>query len=259
MAGRIRDYLKKHSIATALTLCVVDAFVLFFLRGHNPDSVTEGMAPRLLMIIVTGFSLWWLGFYKTAGLKKQGFLKSLRFGLILVLIALLILVGSLRHTSTFLGIGTLAIYTINMLLVGLHEELLMRGFVLNVMLKTWNIKKYGILWAVLASSGIFGLMHFTNLTGNNTGSTIAQAVYAMFIGIFFASIFVRTKNLYGLILLHSFVDWCFFFGTECFHSTGLAPKSGSFTLVLGSVLFLVLGLVYLRKIFHNLSNVAKVE
>jgi uncharacterized protein len=247
----IENLQKKHIVVVALALCIVDAAVLFLMRSPNPDSVTEGMIPRLIMIAITGLLLWRIGLYKTAGLQIKGFSKSLLLGLPLTIIALLILMGSLRNAGSFLGIGTVLIYTANMLIVGLHEELLVRGFLLNSFLERWKSKRMGIVLAVFLSSIIFGLMHFTNLAGNNAIPTIAQAVYATFIGIFFASIFIRTRNLYGLIILHAFIDWCFYFVSTCFQATTTTTNTGQWTLVIGSLLFAIIGLFYIRKSFFQ--------
>jgi len=243
----MRRYLKTHIIAAVLVFCIVDGVILFLMRSPNPDSAAEGMLPRLIMIVILGVLLPWLGLFKTAGLQKKGFWNSLLLGLPLIIVSLLVLLGSLRNRGNFLGLPTVLIYSLNMLIVGIHEELLVRGFVLNAMLKRWQSSRSGVIGSVVFSSGIFGLLHLTNLASASVADTLAQVIYSIFIGVFFASIFVRTRNIYGLAFLHAFVDWCFYFVVTCFQTSSSSAKSDPLIIILVSLVFFATGLLYLRR------------
>jgi len=107
------------------------------------------------------------------------------------------------------SIQKLVYYSLIMLCIGLFEEILCRGVILNNMLKKWGNTKKGILRVVIISSLIFGLGHVINLIIFPTLiiRTISQILYASLHGILYASIYLRTKNIWALILLHAVYDW----------------------------------------------------
>ncbi|MDO5519277.1 MAG: CPBP family intramembrane metalloprotease [bacterium] len=93
--------------------------------------------------------------------------------------------------------------------VGLFEEVLLRGTVLNIMNEQWKNRKHGPYAAVGASSLLFGLAHFLNyFNGSNyLNPTIAQVFYATFIGLFMASVYLKSGNLWLVIILHGLFDF----------------------------------------------------
>lgn len=95
--------------------------------------------------------------------------------------------------------------------VGLIEESFFRGLILAILLSAWGINKKGIYRSVIVSSILFGLVHLTNLFNILKGKdvmieTISQVFYVTFLGIFFAAIYLRTKNLWIAVIIHSLFD-----------------------------------------------------
>lgn len=89
---------------------------------------------------------------------------------------------------------------------GFFEEVVCRGFVVSNMMDKWQGRKNYVLKSVLASGIIFGLMHLMNLGGANTAETIMQIFYAAGLGIYFGAVYVRTRNLWGTVVMHALVD-----------------------------------------------------
>lgn len=94
---------------------------------------------------------------------------------------------------------------------GLIEEGFFRGLILAVLLSVWGINKKGIYRSVIVSSILFGLVHLTNLLNILKGKdvmieTISQVFYATFLGILFAAIYLRTKNLWIPVIIHALFD-----------------------------------------------------
>ncbi len=91
---------------------------------------------------------------------------------------------------------------------GLFEEILCRGFILNLLLRKWGQNKKGVYFSVIISSVIFALGHFNGLlTGKmDLWSTIAQIFYAFFIGVCFAACYLRIQSLWPVIILHALFD-----------------------------------------------------
>lgn len=89
------------------------------------------------------------------------------------------------------------------LLVGLAEEYIFRGILLSLFLKLFHKNVYG---AVIASSVLFGALHLINLKALSIGYVSSQVLFAMAIGIIFATIYVKTNNLSIVIILHALRD-----------------------------------------------------
>lgn len=113
-----------------------------------------------------------------------------------------------KNSISFPGIEKLILFTLVMLFVGIFEEVLCRGIILNNMLNKWGYTKAGILKSVLLSSLIFGLGHLANLFGYSTPiRTLTQVIYTSLNGILFASVYLRCKNIWAVAILHAGYDW----------------------------------------------------
>lgn len=84
------------------------------------------------------------------------------------------------------------------------EEFFFRGVLINNYIKNGiNIRK-----SIIYSSIIFGLFHMVNMFKvDDFFSLFNQIVVAIFIGILFGSLFVLTKNIYLISLLHALINF----------------------------------------------------
>ena len=89
---------------------------------------------------------------------------------------------------------------------GFFEEVVCRGLVLSNMMDKWKGKKNAVLKSVLASGIIFGLIHFMNIGSDVFRATLMQVCYAAGMGIYFGAVYVRTRNLWGTVVMHALID-----------------------------------------------------
>ena len=103
---------------------------------------------------------------------------------------------------------------IDALLVGLYEEFVFRGFVLNIFIKRWGKSHKGVVTSAYLSSIIFGLVHLFNLfSGAGVVEVCVQVVYATIMGIAFSALLIRTNwNLLWCALIHGLFDVAAGFG-----------------------------------------------
>ncbi|MHC5250694.1 lysostaphin resistance A-like protein [Enterococcus sp. LJL90] len=104
--------------------------------------------------------------------------------------------GNLQIRETFQPIDLIN----SVLLVGLTEELVFRGWILNFLLTKMN--KFG---ALILSSSLFLLIHFP--TWIHTGTLIPNLVsggfmQVFFLGILFGIAFIKSKNIFVPMLFH---------------------------------------------------------
>lgn len=89
---------------------------------------------------------------------------------------------------------------------GFFEEVICRGIILTNMMERWENKGRYILRSVLLSGIAFGFAHFINLMNGDVIGTVQQVLYAAALGIFFGAAYLRTRNIWGMIIVHSIID-----------------------------------------------------
>lgn len=144
--------------------------------------------------------------------KKESLKTGLFYGLFfLVTSAIFILIYSSGFKNVF---AVLNLFLLS-LLVGISEEFLCRGFLLNEFLERYGNTKKGIWFSIIVSSIIFGLMHFSNIFTNNQPvfMTITQVINAIAIGLLFALIYYKTKNIWTVVILHGLWDFSLLLST----------------------------------------------
>ena len=113
------------------------------------------------------------------------------------------------------GICFFLICGVASLSIGLLEEYVWRGILLNMFLAAWGKKKNGIYCAVVVSSLGFGLCHYRNLlVGQNFADTTKQVLYAICFGMFLAALFIQTNHLFIPVLVHGLCNFSNFFMNE---------------------------------------------
>lgn len=90
---------------------------------------------------------------------------------------------------------------------GITEELVFRVLLMGSFLHLAAGRPWRIWGAAVFSSAIFGLMHLNNLnSGQPLDTTLIQVMYSFSIGMLFAAVYARTRNILPAMLLHALVD-----------------------------------------------------
>lgn len=135
------------------------------------------------------------------------------------------------------GAAVVVAWLVAGLCIGFAEEMLTRGFVVNLM------RKHGYREIVVAcvSAALFAALHSGNLlTGQSLFATLFQLVYTFAFGICMYLALRVTGNLIWPILLHATTDPSIFLQTEYPTEGGLAAVAG-----LGNPAVILTGLVLL--------------
>ena len=76
------------------------------------------------------------------------------------------------------------------------------------MMYHWKDDNRKVLKSVLWSSVIFGVLHLGNLfSGQGVATTLLQVSYSTILGIVFAAVYIRTKNLWSVAIIHGLIDF----------------------------------------------------
>lgn len=134
--------------------------------------------------------------------------------------------------------------------IGITEEVICRGYVVSNLMRKWQDKPNRVMLSVIASSIGFGCIHMFNvfISKDIVGSLI-QVAYCIAIGIFFGATYVRSRNIWGNIILHSLIDTFALLGGN--NANGFDSETGvdliSVLIVVAvSVILVLVALVYLR-------------
>ena len=247
---------KKYLYIAVVMVCLIMMLVLeftdiSFLNNQIVSIMLKGSISRILggsafIIILIGLGYQYLNPF------RKPFLKSLAViipGLIIALNNFPIIAyldGRTQLTEPFYEVYYFALESFT---IGFFEEVVFRGVILIVLLQRFPKTKKGMFMAVIISSAVFGLIHLINiLTGANVGSTLLQVGYSFLMGMMWAVVFIKTKNIWMSIILHASYN---FFGMVLFTLGNVNGRYDIFTVITTTILALVVAGYY----FHILQRI----
>ena len=161
--------------------------------GYLFGSVQEavGLAVALLLLTRTG---------RLDLLRRRGcgFLNGLLVGMYPLFFG--------RPDTPLLPLPRILTFLLNMILVGVAEELVFRGIIAQTLLERYGTARAGVWKACLVSGALFGAAHLSNLLGSAPFGVLMQCVFAASLGVMLAAIYFRTGNLWVTVFLHSAMD-----------------------------------------------------
>ena len=148
--------------------------------------------------------------------KREGFFKSLYIGLPMFIISIVYLISSVSQLviSKSFNIYNFLALVLYCLTIGIFEEFLCRGWILNEFLEEHGSNRKQVITSIILSALIFGGMHISNIwiAHQDPFITILQICNAVTLGVFLGGVYYRTKNIWGVIFLHGFYDFALMLG-----------------------------------------------
>lgn len=147
-----------------------------------------------------------------AGLLRRrgsGFFNGLLVGMYPLFFIGYTTVGTLafdRPDTPLLPLPRILTFMLNMILVGVAEELVFRGIIAQTLLERYGTARAGVWKACLVSGVLFGAAHLTNILGSAPFGVLMQCVFAASLGTLFAAVYFRTGNLWVTVFLHGAMD-----------------------------------------------------
>lgn len=223
-------------------------FVSLYLVNHFlvEDLLLSSIIESLYQVI--GGMVFVVLMYDT-GYKLFRFKKELLYSSLIVIIPGLIIGFNNFPISAYLNdrfiMNTSQLYVYLYLLqsftTAFFEEVIFRGIIFFVIIQRLPNTKDGLFKAIIISSAIFGLTHLLNLTaGAGITSTLLQVAYSFLMGMMWAVVFIKTRNILYPIILHGVYN---FFGNVLYKTGTVINRYDTATLVITSVLA-VLAIVY---------------
>ena len=179
---KVWKHIEIFFILVSLMILIISSFFRF---DNNAIMGFDKLIADIIITIICYLLILKLGLKNTAGCNKKGFKKGLILGIPFLIIGIGSVIFSnmgtdfsnIKHISIFNTI----LFTINMLFVGINEEVWMRGLVLNGLMKKYE--KSSIWKPIIISSLIFGLVHLPNIFFVEPLTLLIQVINAMCGGI----------------------------------------------------------------------------
>lgn len=227
---------QKIVLVTLAIAVILFQFVDFSSLGYIKDidmitnSITRFTAGILLMLLLMGF-----------GRRDLFTFKNVKKSLLIIIPALLISINNFPIIAYLDGRANLTepfyrviLFLIECLSVGFFEEILFRGILLIILIEKLNHLKNGMFVSVLISSLIFGFLHLVNLfEGASISSTMLQVGYSFLMGMLWAVIYLKTGNLWLVMILHATYN---FFGQVMFYLGSVEGRYDNITIGVTTIL-----------------------
>lgn len=134
-------------------------------------------------------------------------------------------------------------------MAGFVEEVCFREIAVSYMTKRW-IDEKRIPFIAVASGLMFGLTHITNVgSGYEIVSALLQVVLCIFMGVFYASIYLRKGNVWVICLFYFIHDLLTFMAAESITVLGVTELPDWIMIYIAAIEFVLClcGFFYIRK------------
>ena len=220
MSKALKEFIFSHVILSACLLGIffMSALVIFasLVIGVPQDGLPPGAVDlaifTLAQLVLTGFILMLMkkiDVFETQDYKVKRIGRGFLIGWVGIVIPISVFFINFTQydSNSFIKpeLVTLIVTALHPFLgTGLFEEVLFRGLILKLLLVKLGCSKKGIIQAAFISSIIFGIVHIVNyiVGAAHLLPTLTQVIFASAGGVFYAAIYLRTRNLLIPIFMH---------------------------------------------------------
>lgn len=261
-----RHLILDHPILLAVLLPIIGILVaallpgpiILTLRAHgvtdkNLIGIVNQVSGAIFRLLIAWLFIWLV----KRGVGKEfkiGFNRNhVREGMLLASVGLLVAIynipeglmhgESIKNTAS--GVMMAVLFGIA---PGFYEEVGCRGIVLTNLMRKWKGRPNSVYTVLLASSFAFGAVHLINLVSSPTAGVVLQVLYAAALGIFFGAVYLRTRNLWGVAIVHSIIDMTAYLMEDGPRETILADYISSAAII---IVYTVLGFYLVRRKKHE--------
>lgn len=252
-----QNILRKHPLLTALVALIV-AFVIL-LTIPTDGTISKNLQQEIPLALLTVLLLIGIGGTSLIKFKTKGigftFKKSILYLLPGILIATSSITGAvLSHSSIqpnwfALVIQALVFY----FLLGIFEEGLFRGIIMQAFLAKMGKTRGGLIWAVAINGLIFGFVHIllawilggVDLSALGLLQAVLKTLSAGMAGFFFGAVYLKTRNIWGISLVHGLSDLLLMVGSLLFTGSNAVsyvssdPKQAMSAILINSLFILL--------------------
>lgn len=234
------------AMSTSVAGGIAGGIVKYAVSPDYKDAARGIVTAAASLVMAVAF---WI-YFRRDGYK--GILNGHKFFLAFLLMLPFLIVhyaGSVVSWMQFGFSGKIVLSLLAALAPGFGEEMAFRGLaVANFMRGVKDGKRINFIFWL--SSIVFGLTHIFNITsGGDVLSCAIQSVYAIGVGMIFCAVFLRTGNLWPVMIAHASVDFMEFLRGDLAESGGVMTGlgTGDWITVAASCVGAVIALILINK------------
>lgn len=199
----MRSFIARRPLLATLLIILSDLPIILLGLFALPVIVPGISETALHLTVLTGqigIAVAWLsalGWWRDAGFTRPSVWRELHLYWLPLAMGVLfpLLLGV--QPGSLAALGSVVLLA---LLIGFQEEAVYRGLVVRAMASR------GVVWTVLTSAILFGLIHAVGFLVRPPGFVLVQIIASTLGGIGLAALRLRTNTIWPLILLHAYND-----------------------------------------------------
>jgi membrane protease YdiL (CAAX protease family) len=216
---KLISFLTKHPILSVISLAISWLVLIMIFAGiasgllkKEFGGLTTSFIGHLVGIICVFFLLWRLGWLKGAGITRFG---AYQTWLIAIIGTLYFALASLYSFYGKLGFDFANLFNLSssgsiirtQTVVCIDEEMLFRGAILYILVRSWGSTQKGIFGSVILMSTIFALFHIVwFLSSGISLATSLLLAEAIIISIWWAALVLKGGSIWPAFLAHFAVN-----------------------------------------------------
>lgn len=220
---KIRELKKSHVICFSIGLIlIVDLLRKIIVEMLNCLELADGntnfdyMLAEFVFFCIALIMLQITGQRHILKCTKKSFFKSLWSGFVFFVLAIigctLFVLEEAKQGITYKSLSEIVAFIIFVILVGLAEEIIFRGIIADSIFEYFGNSVFGVVKSVVLGGIIFGFAHITNyFAGQSLEQTIIQMIATSMLGLLLTAIYLRHKNIFGVAILHTILDFMVLF------------------------------------------------
>ncbi|MDC2822618.1 CPBP family intramembrane glutamic endopeptidase [Leuconostoc suionicum] len=208
---KIRGLFQCIVVSTGIMVVYLASFSLHnAIIGGLFGKIPYNLDFSLLSIIFVIIPIVYISLYNCQ-IKFPNFFKPTNKKYFLTLLPLLAIIFFIDSAIWLHPIATWSVPDISTIIfslrAGIGEEFIYRIFIMFIFISVLNEHKYGPIYALIVQALLFGLCHLVNIfSGDPVISTIASTIDAFGIGILFGTLYLLTKNIGSVVIIHCLWD-----------------------------------------------------
>ncbi len=262
----MREFFRKHIILAIIAAVAAEYFlneligtIIELCFGEFGTSNAAYFVRKIILKVIPSFIIaFCLGTLDSFKNPVKYLGKSLLSGLVILFISVfgsvILTIDSITKGAELKAPGEILFFAAFVLMVGLSEELLMRGTITGLLTEKFGKEGKGMVLSVVTGACIFGLYHLWNLRWtHDLKATLLQVLGTAMIGMLLCAVYVKWGNLLGVIILHAALDFMTLSEYGLFAGKSIADRSGegggelSQTIISNSIFVIAAIIVMLHK------------
>ena len=214
MLNKIKTFMDKYAILAAFISFILIDLVLHGVSAplkQLPNLLPLNFLSQAILIAIPVAIVFLFGF--RGAFQRKNFFQGVFCGLPYIvcysIIFVLLLANNLNNPEATIQPWHRILYCLFSILgVGIREECIYRATIQNIVAKKYANSVKGIWITVIVGAFIFGIMHAGNFftTTTTPSAIVVQIISAMFTGLVLGAIYLRSGNLWVVMLIHTLID-----------------------------------------------------